>query len=305
MSLLRAPFPYFGKKTNIALEVWQRLRGCDQYIEPFFGSGAVLFASPTQHKSEIVNDLDGMLVNVWRSLQLSPEKVAEVVWFPKSELEVAMRHQYILERRPSVVKMLQTGLESHDPVLAGHWIYEACSTIGDVVHREAPQSPCISYTASQGIFRLGFQEPSDVTAWFQAFQKRLRRVNIGIGSWERVVAPSILINAPTTAIFLDPPYAPDGRVSVYNQDDGSVFFDVVRWGLEQGVKSNLKIAICGYEWDGDSVFREHGWQTLEWKTAGGYGNHSPDNRGAMNASRERVWFSPGCAQDASILDLFG
>lgn len=216
-----------------------------------------------------------------------------------------MRHQYLVEHRSNLPDLLQSSLDAHDPVLAGHWIYEACSTIGDVVHRTGPQTPCISYTASQGIFRLGVKELHDLEALLRAYQTRLRRVNVGYGSWERVVAPSILKNAKTTAVFLDPPYAPDGRSSVYNQDDGSVFFDVVQWGLEKGEDRSLKIAICGYEWEGDSVFTDRGWETLAWKTSGGFGNHHSEMTGAKNSVRERVWFSPGCQMEPSVFDLFG
>jgi len=39
---LIAPFPYFGGKRKIASVVWEYLGDPKTYIEPFFGSGAVL-----------------------------------------------------------------------------------------------------------------------------------------------------------------------------------------------------------------------------------------------------------------------
>lgn len=59
---LKAPFPYFGGKAMIADLVWHYLGDVKQYIEPFFGSGAVLLRRPqTQHQLyyEIVNDKEG------------------------------------------------------------------------------------------------------------------------------------------------------------------------------------------------------------------------------------------------------
>jgi len=59
--LLDAPFPYFGGKRTIAAEVWRHLGDTPNYIEPFFGSGAVLLNRPADHKGHIetVNDKDG------------------------------------------------------------------------------------------------------------------------------------------------------------------------------------------------------------------------------------------------------
>ena len=39
---LKAPFPYFGGKSTIAHLVWERFGRVNNYVEPFFGSGAVL-----------------------------------------------------------------------------------------------------------------------------------------------------------------------------------------------------------------------------------------------------------------------
>ena len=39
---LDAPFPWFGGKRRVAPIVWQRFGDVQNYVEPFFGSGAVL-----------------------------------------------------------------------------------------------------------------------------------------------------------------------------------------------------------------------------------------------------------------------
>lgn len=41
------PFPYFGGSSPVASVIWEAL-GADvqNYVEPFFGSGAVLFLRP-------------------------------------------------------------------------------------------------------------------------------------------------------------------------------------------------------------------------------------------------------------------
>jgi site-specific DNA-adenine methylase len=75
------PFPWFGEKRKVAPIVWHVLGDADNYVEPFFGSGAVLFMRPKEHEGyvETVNDYDGYVANFWRAVQAAPEEVAYVV----------------------------------------------------------------------------------------------------------------------------------------------------------------------------------------------------------------------------------
>lgn len=43
---LKAPFPWFGGKSRVASIVWERFGDVPNYVEPFFGSGAVLLGRP-------------------------------------------------------------------------------------------------------------------------------------------------------------------------------------------------------------------------------------------------------------------
>lgn len=38
---LKAPFPWFGGKSRVADVVWRAFGNVPNYVEPFFGSGAV------------------------------------------------------------------------------------------------------------------------------------------------------------------------------------------------------------------------------------------------------------------------
>ena len=85
MTDLRAPFPWFGGKSKIAPLVWERFGDVQNYVEPFFGSGAVLLGRPTVAGIETVNDLDCMVANFWRALQNAPDAVAEAADWPVNE----------------------------------------------------------------------------------------------------------------------------------------------------------------------------------------------------------------------------
>ena len=90
---LEAPFPYFGGKRLIAAEVWQRFGDVPNYVEPFFGSGAVLLGRPKSHKGRIetVNDKDGYVSNFWRAVQAVPDEVADHADWPVNENDRPLR----------------------------------------------------------------------------------------------------------------------------------------------------------------------------------------------------------------------
>lgn len=77
---LSAPFPYFGGKSNIAHIVWAALGDVKHYLEPFFGSGAVLLARPDYRQGyhvETVCEKDAHVANAYRSMQFAPDEVAK------------------------------------------------------------------------------------------------------------------------------------------------------------------------------------------------------------------------------------
>ncbi|NPU89996.1 MAG: DNA adenine methylase [Fervidobacterium sp.] len=99
MELLVAPFPYFGGKRRIADKIWHYLGyNVPMYIEPFFGSGAVLLARKnydrTKHR-EIVCNVNGYLCNVWRALQNNPDEVARVCDYPVNHIDLTARRNFI------------------------------------------------------------------------------------------------------------------------------------------------------------------------------------------------------------------
>lgn len=69
---MRPPFAYYGGKIGLAGEIVRLMPAHRVYIEPFLGSGAVLFAKPPS-RIEIVNDLDDRVVTFFRVLRDRPE----------------------------------------------------------------------------------------------------------------------------------------------------------------------------------------------------------------------------------------
>lgn len=313
---LKSPFPYFGGKSRIAGMVWERFGQVQNYVEPFFGSGAVLLGCPWPGHTETVNDVDALLANFWRALAADPEAVAAAADWPVNEVDLHARHRYLRDRR-AWVEELMTDPTAYDAQLAGWWVWGISQWIGsgwcppprvpDVrklphvgdagrgVHRAPIRGwacigqVCMTTSKRRKTARSG----GALYAYFDALAARLRRVRVCCGDWRRVTGPSVTFRHGLTAVLLDPPYAQDGRADVYAYES-QVFEDVRAWAIEQGDNPLMRIALCGYDFDMPA-----GWQLVRWKAHGGYGSQG-DGQGRANAHREVVAFSPHCLNPAEL-----
>jgi len=131
----KAPFPWYGGKSQAAPLVWQLLGDVDHYCEPFAGSLAVLLNRPhpcnRAYYSETVNDLDALLVNAWRSIQFSPQATAEAASWPVAEADKSARQIALLRWRESEAGERIAGDPAfHDPVMGGWWLWAVAVQIG-------------------------------------------------------------------------------------------------------------------------------------------------------------------------------
>lgn len=127
----RAPFPWFGGKRRVADVVWRAL-GSDvpNYIEPFFGSGAVLLGRPGgPGKIETANDIDRFVCNLWRAIVADPWAVAEWCDAPVNEAEMHAVHVALVSDETFRERM-HTDASYFDVEKAGKWIWGQCMWIG-------------------------------------------------------------------------------------------------------------------------------------------------------------------------------
>lgn len=343
MSTLRAPFPWFGGKRRVAPVVWERFGDVSNYVEPFFGSGAVLLGRPAKHtaKIETVNDLDGFVANFWRAVTHDPEETARWSDWPINETDLNARHAYLVAIRERLTKRLEGDPDYHDPRIAGWWAAGICGWIGsgycsgdgpwrvidgEMTDTRRPrdqnedadlsnagqginrQMPHVG-NAGRGINRkmphVGDAGRGDfIEEWFTRLSVRLRHARVLSGGWERCLSESVTTRHGLTGIFLDPPYGDEvEQTRVYASDSGTVSDDVRDWCLANGDNPLLRIALCGYEGEGHDALLDQGWTAHAWSAAGGYGG-GRGGQGDANRHKERIYFSPACiSEDGGLFDL--
>lgn len=301
---LRAPYAYIGSKRYIAPLVWQKLGKVDIYIEPFFGSGAIMLSNPYEPlpKYEVVNDLNCYIANFWRATKIAPHEVAYYADWPVNENDLHARHKWLWSQYEDVRSKMESDPEYCDTKVAGLWVWGLSAWIMSGwctgwLHRQRPK-----IAGGQGIHR-GIMDAEQRTAWLldymQNLSNRLRNVQVLCGDWERVFPDYLLRHDKPVGIFLDPPYlhtTDDGKTRddrCYGlEDDAEVAIRVRDWCIKNGENPNLRIILCGYEGEHELP----GWEKIAWKAPGGQANTAKRHSQAKeNASRERLWCSVGCA----------
>jgi hypothetical protein len=129
---MKAPFPYFGGKSTVAAEVWRRLGDVDNYIEPFFGSGAVLLQRPHEARIETVNDLDANIANFWRTVQAEPDRLADLMNWPVNETDQEARHKWLVRQpqKSEFAAAMKNDPHLYDVQRAAWWCWGLCAWIG-------------------------------------------------------------------------------------------------------------------------------------------------------------------------------
>lgn len=330
------PYPWYGGKARIAPLAWERLGNPINYIEPFFGGGAMFWLRPNYDPllhTETVNDLDCNIPNFLRAMQSDPIQVAYWAAWPVSEADLSARHQWLTERtwgyRDDFREKMQSDPDFCDLKQAGWWVWGINSWIGSGwcanpaksrrgndrspekgVYRQRPdmstkglltkrQQPYLG-NSGQGVNR---KRPDDsLLEYCQKLSDRLQKARVCCGDFERVLTSSVIgaTSNSTTAIFLDPPYAAKHRQpNLYNHDEDDVSRRAFEWAILHGDNPKLRISFCEYD---DAYELPQDWDCIAWKTHGGYANQG-NNQARKNAELERVWFSPHCLKPKEFNQL--
>lgn len=184
---LRSVLKYPGSKWNIASQLVRLIPEHHTYVEPFFGSGAVLFNKQLSD-IETVNDLDSNVVNLFHCIQEDSQNLARMVMstpFSREVYELSYGNTDSLENPyAKAVNFLVQCWQGHGFRNSGYKV----GWKNDVVGRERAY-------ALWNWYRL--------PAWIIEIAERLRMVQI-----ENRPAMELIekYNYSNVFMFIDPPY---------------------------------------------------------------------------------------------------
>lgn len=189
---MNAVLKYPGAKWSMASWIIDHFPPHHSYVEPFFGSGAVLF-SKRRSNIETVNDLDGDVVNLFDWIRKDPERLArEIYWTPYSRQVYDQAHEDMHTEKDS----FQRAVNFYIRMMMGHGFRttgEKVSWKNDVQGREA------AYAAKNWC-----KTPEVI---YQAAE-RLRGVQIENRPALEIISQ---FNFPNVLIYADPPYLLETR----------------------------------------------------------------------------------------------
>lgn len=165
VSALRAPFPYFGSKYDVADVVWEHLGDVANYVEPFAGSLACLLARPRPGKVETANDYSGLVVNFWRAVQADPISVARYTDEPVHEASLHGWHRLLVESAEGLRESIVEDPRWFDAELAGRWAWGASAWLGGgwcdgVAHKSDARKPAMGGRGGTPQAGHGVHQPS-------------------------------------------------------------------------------------------------------------------------------------------------
>lgn len=219
---------YPGSKWNIATQLVNLIPQHHSYVEPFFGSGALLFNKPLS-EIETINDLDSNVTNLFYCIQHDSERLARLV----------MTTPYSREIYEQQFSSYFSGYASRYQRAAGFLIqcwqghgFRTTGKVGwkhDVVGRERAYALWSWYRLPE---------------WIVDISERLRKVQI-----ENRPALEVIqrLDYHEVFMYLDPPYLLSTRSGkqykheMTDQDHEELLATII--------KSRAKIMISGYESD--------------------------------------------------------
>jgi len=197
----RAPVLWFGGKGKLARKIVPLLPRGRVYVEPFMGAASVFFHLPRPRPVEVLNDIDGELVNLFRVLQC-PDTFRSfchrVTWTPYARAEF--------------IRALQSPMDA-DPVTRA-WAFFVRQNQGFGGKANTPGDWGRVFTVSGGMAEQTAKWRARL-AMLPRWHDRLTRVQLDSRDALDVIA---YWDTPDTVFYIDPPYVHDtraGNIGVY------------------------------------------------------------------------------------------
>ena len=236
MAKTQSPVAYYGGKANLASEILPLIPRHVQYVEPFFGSGAIFWSKP-KSKNEVINDLNKSVTNFYWVLKTNFTELQKLIQ--------ATLHSEILYTQAK--EMLR---DENCPSLEKAWAFwVGCNmAFGHVLFGGF----AFGETGSGG----GTKNKRD--NFTDKFSKRLEHCEI----FNRDAVELILLkDSESTFHYIDPPYvsSEQGHYAGYTTEDFVKLLDVLK-----NIKG--KFLMSSYPEEILMKYREEcGWQSKDIK----------------------------------------
>lgn len=178
---MRGPLSYVGGKNRLAHLIIDKIPQHTTYVEPFAGGAQVFFQKPPS-KVEVLNDLDGELVNFYRVCQHHYTVLLEYL-------------RFVLRSREVYDRLQKTPPDTLTDILrAARYFYLQKTSFGGRVTR---QSMARHVSKPPGFTSANIPQMIEDT------HERLTRVQIENLPYEKVIEK---YDTPETFFYIDPPY---------------------------------------------------------------------------------------------------
>ena len=191
---------YPGAKWRLAQWILSHMPPHESYLEPFFGSGAILFNKPPA-RIETVNDIDGAIVHFFKVCREHPDELAQAVSLTPWAREEFMACDFLENETPA------DDVERARQLLVRIWM-----TFGARTRYKTGWRHTTGRTEHSG--------PDNPKLWRRLpeviYQAADRLMDVQL---ENRPAVDVIrrFNGPSVLIYADPPYLKDTRVLNGNQ----------------------------------------------------------------------------------------
>lgn len=227
---MRNVLKYPGSKWNIARQIVSFIPEHHSYVEPYFGSGAVLFNKPVS-AIETINDLDSDVINLFRCIRKDSERLARLIMTTPFS-----RQEYDSQFEESERALYISDFERAAGFLIRCWQGHGYRTNGYKVGWKNDVQGREKMYALWNWYRL--------PEWIIDIAERMRKVQI-----ENRPALEVIkrFDCETVFMYIDPPYLLGTRTGKqYMHEMTDTDHEEL---LKEILQNRAKIMISGYESD--------------------------------------------------------
>lgn len=174
---LKAPFGWVGGKSQLATDIVKMMPEHEMYVEVFAGGLNVLYAKP-KINLEVVNDINGELINLHRHIRKSPESLSFYL------------KQLLISRELFDDMKFKRFKPRNDIERAAVYYYLISQSFGSKGDNFAMSTK-------------SFRKPKDIYKSFYKWSRRLRNTTIENMSFEKLIKT---YDKEAALFYCDPPY---------------------------------------------------------------------------------------------------